>query len=683
MSKSKALAWPANVLSNSLAGPSGRVASPSISLNHCWKCSRSGRTGSMDTIMAPELPKRVSRSFSTSTLCPAANMSASLGNASVPQHLTRTEHIVTSRSHSNNQLDTHAFTTKPRHTQKNPLSANRKSAQSPGVLVRVLAAFADAKIPPAPSVTLSPSSPRLSGVQDVSLENFQLLVHAKHPAAHSVRSESLSFHRELQAIHRSPSTIVPPLSVLHHLYSSITRRQLLAHLAGSDWNMFIFWLSYHRDQAMLAQLHSQLLGANPNLSKNFVISESSREILIDSQQPSKPHGQDPNSCGQSTLTRRISTDISTDKTKQPSTSTATTIKSPQTSSRTKGAKWAHQGSSKSSPLSKDMDTAPFDNGSTATIARKKMVPLDFNSAMVDFKSALEEERTPSIEAANVLLRGLIRESRYEESVSFFHTLTEHHGLKPNADTYRSLIKLTSAYGQLAMTQRLISALKGLGVKRDAELCRDLMRCYIRSRNLTGAINVFENMDRIGIRKDIHHINILLEGATGGDSASPAPHLPPSVASSTANSPIKVSPLTAVGVLEIMASLKLRPNARTWYHLLSGAIQARDRVLAQHMFLELSREVASQKGPQRVPHSVDSSAAGPTTTFMPNPTVSLPVIGYASRHPDTFQLLVEEYARKYGAEPAARLLRGALDAGYPSHTTPSLQRMHSYLADQKS
>ncbi|KAG0096934.1 hypothetical protein BGZ93_003755 [Podila epicladia] len=109
-----------------------------------------------------------------------------------------------------------------------------------------------------------------------------------------------------------------------------------------------------------------------------------------------------------------------------------------------------------------MDATPFDNIGTTILTQKKPAPLDFNTAMVDFKSALEEERTPSIEAANVLLRGLIRERRYEESVSFFHTLTEHHGMKPNADTYRSLIKLTSAYGQLAMTQRLISALKGLG-----------------------------------------------------------------------------------------------------------------------------------------------------------------------------------------------------------------------------
>lgn len=682
MSKSKALTWPANVLSNSLAGPSGRVAGPSLSLNHCWKCSRSGRTRSMDTMMAPELPKTVTRSFSTSTLRPAANVSASLSNTSVQQYLSRTEHITTSRSPSNNPLETHTFATKTRRTQKNTPSANRKSVQSPGVLVRVLAAFTDAQITPTPSVTLSPSLPRSSGVQDVSLANFQLLVHAKHSAAHSVRSESVGFHRELQAIHRLPSTIVPPLSVLHHLFSSITRRQLLAHLTGRDWNMFIFWLSYHRDQTMLAQLHSQLLGANSNLSKKCVINESSREILIDSQQPSKPHGHDPSSWGQSTLTRHMSPDISTDKTNKPSTSTTTTIKSPQTSTRTKGTKGAHQGSSKPSPISRGMDTTPFDNVSSVIIAQKKMAPLDFNSAMVDFKRALEEERTPSIEAANVLLRGLIRESRYEESVSFFHTLTEHHGLKPNADTYRSLIKLTSAYGQLAMTQRLISALKGLGVKRDAELCRDLMRCYIRSRNLTGAIQVFENMDRIGIRKDIHHINVLLEGATGGDLASPAPPPSPSAASSAANSSTKVSPLTAVGILEIMASLNLRPNARTWYHLLSGAIQARDRVLAQHMFLELSREVAGHKKPQHVPHSVDSSDAGPTTTSAPNPPTFLPVVGYASRHPDTFQLLVEEYARRYGAEPAARLLRGALDAGYPSRTTPSLQRMHSNLVDQK-
>lgn len=516
----------------------------------------------------------------------------------------------------------------------------------------------------------------------MSLSNFRLLVHAKHPAAYQVRTESLAFHRELQTIHRIPSTITPPLSVLHQLYSVITRQQLPAYLTGHDWNMFIFWLSYYKDRAMLAQLHSQLLGATSNLSKHCGISDSSRQILIDSQLLSKPHGQGTNSWGQSTLASKpASADISTDKTKQLPISTTAATKSNQTSSRTKVSKVIHLQSSKSSSPPKDTDTTPLENNGTTILSRKKSTPLDFNTAMVDFKNALEEERTPSIEAANVLLRGLIRESRYEESVSFFHTLTEHHGMKPNADTYRGLIKLTSAYGQLAMTQRLISALKGLGVKRDAELCRDLMRCYIRSRNLAGAIHVFEDMDRTGIRKDIHHINVLLEGATGGDVTSPAPHFPSSPASS-ATSSIKVSPLTTVGILEIMASLKLRPNARTWYHLLSGAIQAKDRVLAQHMFFELSREVASHRGSEHTLHPADNSDVGSTMASIPNSIPSIPMVGYASRHPDTFQLLIEEYARRHGAELAARLLKGALDAGYPSRTTPSLQRMQRSWADQK-
>ncbi|KAF9943521.1 hypothetical protein BGZ72_003904, partial [Mortierella alpina] len=44
---------------------------------------------------------------------------------------------------------------------------------------------------------------------------------------------------------------------------------------------------------------------------------------------------------------------------------------------------------------------------------------------------------------------------------------------------------------------------------------------------------------------------------------------------------------------------------------------------------------------------------------------------ASRHPVTFQLLMNELAERHGAEVALKLLKGFLDAGYSDHVAPSL------------
>ncbi|OAQ35293.1 hypothetical protein K457DRAFT_121256 [Linnemannia elongata AG-77] len=251
---------------------------------------------------------------------------------------------------------------------------------------------------------------------------------------------------------------------------------------------------------------------------------------------------------------------------------------------------------------------------------------DLQSATTVLDMALHHKRVPSIEAVNTLLQGLIRNDWLDESVSIFRDLTENHGVRPSKESYRHLLHLTSSYGQLAMTQRLLSTLKGLGVERDGAIYRDLMKCYIRSDNLTGAIKVFENMDLTGISSTIQHINVLLEGA---------------IRQST--------PSTVVRILEIMSTQEIRPDAETWNILLGGAFQAEDKELALGLFQELSQTL------------VERSYIKADATFR------------AARHPVTFNLLVNEYADRFGIEKALTLLDEAVEARFPAAVTQNVYR----------
>jgi pentatricopeptide repeat protein len=251
---------------------------------------------------------------------------------------------------------------------------------------------------------------------------------------------------------------------------------------------------------------------------------------------------------------------------------------------------------------------------------------DLQSATTVLEMGLQHKRVPSIEAVNTLLQGLIRNDWLDESVSIFRDLTENHGIRPSKESYRHLLHLTSSYGQLVMTQRLLSTLKSLGVERDGAIYRDLMRCYIRSDNLTGAIKVFENMDVAGISTTIQHINVLLEGA---------------IRQST--------PSTVIRILEIMSSQKIRPDAETWNILLGGAFKAKDKELALGLFQELAQSL------------VERAYVKMDATFR------------AARHPVTFNLLVNEYADRFGIEKALTLLDEATEARFPALVTQNVYR----------
>ncbi|KAG9066813.1 hypothetical protein KI688_012725 [Linnemannia hyalina] len=251
---------------------------------------------------------------------------------------------------------------------------------------------------------------------------------------------------------------------------------------------------------------------------------------------------------------------------------------------------------------------------------------DLQSATTVLEMALHHKRVPSIEAVNTLLQGLIRNDWLDESVSIFRDLTENHGVRPSKESYRHLLHLTSSYGQLAMTQRLLSTLKAMGVERDGAIYRDLMRCYIRSDNLTGAIKVFENMDMTDISSTIKHINVLLEGAIR-----------------------QATPSTVIRILEIMSTQEIRPDAETWNILLGGAFRANDKELALGLFQELSQSL------------VERSYTKADATFR------------AARHPVTFNLLVNEYADRFGIERALTLLDEAVEARFPAQVTQNVYR----------
>ncbi|KAF8985101.1 hypothetical protein BGZ46_005884 [Entomortierella lignicola] len=249
---------------------------------------------------------------------------------------------------------------------------------------------------------------------------------------------------------------------------------------------------------------------------------------------------------------------------------------------------------------------------------------DYRSALAVLEKSLQDKTIPPVKTANILLQGLLRGDMLDESLAVFRELTETHEMKPDKQMYRNLMGLTSAYGQLEMTRRILSTLEALGVKREGEIYRYLMLCYVRAENLEGAIKVFETMNRVDVVYEIGHINVLLEGAVRHSTST-----------------------TIVGILEIMHSQKIHPSPETWNILLAGSLRAKDRILAQELFQELAHAVVE---------GVDDNADGHLR---------------AARHPETFQLLITEYAERFGVKPALNLLKASLDAEFPSQVAPSM------------
>ncbi|KAF9926182.1 hypothetical protein FBU30_004183 [Linnemannia zychae] len=264
------------------------------------------------------------------------------------------------------------------------------------------------------------------------------------------------------------------------------------------------------------------------------------------------------------------------------------------------------------------------------ISNKLLIGLakmgDLPSATTVLNVGLQYKWIPSIEAANILLQRLIKADWLDESVSIFRDLTENYGIRPSTESYRHLLHLTSSYGQLAMTERLVKTLGSLGLEHDGLVHRDLIKCHVRSENMAGAIQAFEEMDSADVTITIQHINVLLEGA------------------------IRQSiPSTAIRILEIMSSLKIQPDAETWNILLGGAFTAGDNILAHALFQELGQ------------------------TLVKRAYVKTDGIFRASRHPVTFNLLINEYADRHGVGSALKLLKEAIDARYPAQVTQNVFR----------
>ncbi|KAG0234457.1 hypothetical protein BGX31_004560 [Mortierella sp. GBA43] len=249
---------------------------------------------------------------------------------------------------------------------------------------------------------------------------------------------------------------------------------------------------------------------------------------------------------------------------------------------------------------------------------------DCRMALAVLDKSLQENRVPTLDTLNQLFKGLIKYHMLDEAIAMFRDLTENNGLQPDLAMYRSLIRVSSSYGQLGMVQRVISRIRNIGVPLDEKIYKDMMLCYVRVDNLRGAVKVFEEMNRTGISSNIAHINVLLEGAVRSSSST-----------------------TVLGILEIMASLKIKPDPETWRIMLSGAFRAKDRVFASEIYQEL---IHAGTG--------DALARGEGEMHAP-------------RHPRTFQLLLNEYSNRHGVDAGLRLLKSALDAGYPSGIASSM------------
>ncbi|KAI1307363.1 hypothetical protein EDD11_004510 [Mortierella claussenii] len=102
---------------------------------------------------------------------------------------------------------------------------------------------------------LSPSIPTPIDTSAVALGNFRLLVHSDRLSSQHAQNDSLAYRRQLSAEYRIPSSIIPPLPALQHLYSFLVSSQQVHCLTAADWNAFIFWLSHLKDHQTLSSLH--------------------------------------------------------------------------------------------------------------------------------------------------------------------------------------------------------------------------------------------------------------------------------------------------------------------------------------------------------------------------------------------------------------------------------------------
>ncbi|KAF9166658.1 hypothetical protein DFQ26_007231 [Actinomortierella ambigua] len=335
---------------------------------------------------------------------------------------------------------------------------------------------------------------------------------------------------------------------------------------------------------------------------------------------------------------------------------------------------------------------PVQNGLCDMYLEALVTEADFGMALTVLQKMLVHDRVPTPESLQRLVGGMVKSGQLVEAMGVYRELTEVFGVTPMPGLLHAMLGLAAKYGDLSLARKIRRMLVGMDkaaqdfsepdtaassmvltlspttashshdmsskamqqqqqqqqeaysdqavTKVDqSRLYHDLMVCYMNHMNIPGAFRIFESMGYLEIPYEIRHINALLVG-TMAKGQIPLPD-------------------TTMGILEVMTTLRLRPNAQTYRALLKAALLNRDRPLAERWFQELATAMLSGKESWR------KSSFGHGDQVLTRPKGSMATGAFdhwqIARHGETFELLMGEYVRMYGVRPAVRLLEGVIEA----------------------
>ncbi|KAF9976563.1 hypothetical protein BGZ73_008318 [Actinomortierella ambigua] len=352
--------------------------------------------------------------------------------------------------------------------------------------------------------------------------------------------------------------------------------------------------------------------------------------------------------------------------------------------------------------------APVQNGLYDMYLEVLIAEADFGMALTVLQKMLVHDRVPATESLQRLIGGMVKADQLVEAMGVYRELTEVFGVKPTPGLLQNMLGLAAKYGDLSLARKIRRMLVGMDkavqnlpepsdaassttagsgttasssmlltlspsasnhqqhalsspatTKQQQEassaqsaskvdlsrMYHDLMVCYTNHMNIPGAFRIFESMGLARVPYEIRHINALLVG-TMAKGRVPLPD-------------------TTVGILEVMATLKLQPNAQTYRALLKAALLNRDRPLAERWFRELATEMLSGNETKKG-RSLGSSSSG--SDYHQKAAKWSSATGAfdhwrVARHGETFELLMGEYVRMYGVRPAVRLLEGVMEAEF--------------------
>ncbi|KAG0233241.1 hypothetical protein BGW42_007554 [Actinomortierella wolfii] len=363
---------------------------------------------------------------------------------------------------------------------------------------------------------------------------------------------------------------------------------------------------------------------------------------------------------------------------------------------------------------------PVQNGLYDTYLDALVAEGDYGHALTVLQKMLVHDRVPMTSSLQRLISGMVKSGQLVEALGVYRELTEVFGVKPTPPLLHTMLNLAAKEGDLTMARKIRRMLVDMDkmahgpVENESSsspslmtasataagsasaslsssthsgshngsamsqlsatqlynkevlhqqvdmprLYHDLMTCYMNRMNIPGAFRTFEAMGHAGVKYEIRHINVLLEG-TMAKGRVPLPD-------------------TTVGILEVMTTLGLQPNVQTYRALFRAALLNHDRPLAERWFKELAASMLSGKEQKKVMAMASGINVNGSNSSSGRKTLWSTVSGAfdqwrAARHRETFELLMSEYVRMYGSKPAVRLLEGVLE-GEVCVPSPNVLRM---------